>query len=125
MTRLGFAPSPTGRLHVGNARIALANALFARRAGACLLLRIDDTDRARSSDELAAAIEQDLLCLGITWDERLRQSDRPELSAPAADRLRAAGRLYPCFENEDELRVKRDLQLKRGKPPIYDRAALS
>ncbi len=125
MTRLRFAPSPTGRLHVGNARIALANALFARRAGGRLLLRIDDTDRARSSDELAAAIEQDLLWLGITWDERLRQSDRTERYELAADRLRASGRLYPCFENEDELRVKRDLQLKRGKPPTYDRAALS
>ena len=120
--KVRFAPSPTGFLHVGNARIALANALFAKRAGATFLLRHDDTDVARSRPEFAEAIPRDLGWLGIRWDEEFRQSDRIARYAAAADRLRASGRLYPCFENEEELRAKRELQLKRGQPPVYDRA---
>ncbi len=122
--RVRFAPSPTGYLHVGNARIALANALFARRHGAAFLLRIDDTDQERSRPEYEQAIERDLRWLGIAWDESFRQSERLALYDAAADRLRASGRLYPCFESEEELRFKRDMRLKRGLAPVYDRAML-
>jgi len=122
--RVRFAPSPTGFLHVGNARIALANALFAKRQGATFLLRIDDTDTGRSKPEYEQGIEQDLAWLGIAWDETFKQSDRAALYAAAAERLRASGRLYPCFESEEELRYKRDLRLKRGLAPVYDRAML-
>ena len=125
MTRLRFAPSPTGNLHVGNARIALANALYARRTGGNLLLRIDDTDDERNTDEHAKRIEQDLAWLGIDWDYKLRQSDRRDVYDAAAERLRASGHLYACFENEEELKVKRELRIKRGQPPLYDRAALN
>ena len=122
--RVRFAPSPTGHLHVGNARIALANALFARSQNGTFLLRIDDTDPERSRPEYEVGIEQDLAWLGLAWDERFRQSDRISAYAEAAERLKAAGRLYPCFESEEELRFKRDLRLKRGQAPVYDRAML-
>ena len=124
MTKVRFAPSPTGHLHVGNARAALANYLYAQRQGGKFLLRIDDTDAERSRPEYAEAIEHDLAWLGIQWDETFHQSSRLELYAQAAERLKASGRLYPCFESEDELRFKRDLRLKQGKPPVYDRAML-
>jgi glutamyl-tRNA synthetase len=122
--KVRFAPSPTGYLHVGNARIALANALFARSQGGSFLLRIDDTDTERSRPEYEAAIEQDLSWLGIAWDESFRQSDRGAAYAEAAEKLKASGRLYPCFESEEELRFKRDMRLKQGKAPVYDRAML-
>ena len=122
--RVRFAPSPTGYLHVGNARIALANALFAGRHGATFLLRIDDTDAERSRPEYEQAIEHDLRWLGIAWHENFRQSERLALYDAAADRLRASGRLYACFESEEELRFKRDMRLKRGLAPVYDRAML-
>jgi glutamyl-tRNA synthetase len=122
--KVRFAPSPTGYLHVGNTRIALANALFARSQGGTFLLRIDDTDVERSKPEYEAAIEQDLTWLGIGWDEKFRQSDRNAAYAEAAEKLKAAGRLYPCFESEEELKFKRDMRLKRGQPPVYDRAML-
>jgi glutamyl-tRNA synthetase len=122
--RLRFAPSPTGYLHVGNARIVLANALYARRHQGQLLLRLDDTDRERSRPEYEAAIKQDLAWLGIGWDSSFRQSDRTALYEAAAEKLKKSGRLYPCFESEDELRVKRELQIKRRQPPVYDRAML-
>jgi glutamyl-tRNA synthetase len=122
--KVRFAPSPTGYLHVGNARIALANALFARRTGAAFLLRLDDTDVARSRPEYEDAISHDLHWLGIGWDETFRQTDRLAHYEAAADKLRAAGRLYPCFESEEELRAKRELRVKRGLAPVYDRAML-
>ncbi len=124
MTKVRFAPSPTGHLHVGNARAALANYLYARRQHGVFLLRIDDTDAERSRPEYAEAIEHDLRWLGIEWDESFHQSSRLELYAEVAEKLKASGRLYPCFESEDELRFKRDLRLKQGKPPVYDRAML-
>jgi glutamyl-tRNA synthetase len=123
--RARFAPSPTGWLHVGNAYIAVANALFARHAGGELLLRLDDTDAERTREEYAKGIEQDLAWLGIGWSRLFRQSDRLAAYAAAADRLRAAGRLYPCFESEEELASKRELQRRRHMAPIYDRAALA
>jgi glutamyl-tRNA synthetase len=119
-----FAPSPTGYLHVGNARIAIANFLFARHVGGRFLLRLDDTDRERSKPELAESIQQDLRWLGVIWDDLLRQSDRLDRYAEAAERLKGSGRLYPCFESEEELRAKREARLKRGQPPVYDRAML-
>jgi len=124
VTKVRFAPSPTGYLHVGNARIALANALFARHAGARFLLRLDDTDLERSRPEYEDAIRQDLTWLGIAWDESFRQADRTAAYSEAAERLKAAGRLYPCFESEEELAAKRERLRKRGLAPVYDRAML-
>jgi len=122
--KVRFAPSPTGLLHVGNARIALANWLLARRDGGTVLLRLDDTDAERSKPEFAAAIEEDLRWLGLDWDELLHQSDRLDRYAEAAERLKAANRLYPCFETEEELAYKRERRRREGKPPVYDREAL-
>ena len=122
--KVRFAPSPTGLLHVGNVRTALANYLHARRQGGTFLLRIDDTDTERNRPEFEDAIQYDLRWLGIEWDETFRQSERLERYAAAADRLRASGRLYPCFESEEELNAKRDQRLKRGLAPLYDRAML-
>ncbi|MDP4004488.1 glutamate--tRNA ligase [Methylobacterium sp. NEAU K] len=124
MTLVRFAPSPTGYLHIGNARPALLNALFARRTGGRFLLRLDDTDPERSTEAFAQAIREDLAWLGIAPDLFARQSDRKARHDAAADRLRAAGRLYPCYETQEELERRRRRQLGRGQPPIYDRAAL-
>ena len=120
-----FAPSPTGYLHAGNARLALMNFLFARHHGGRFLLRIDDTDTERSRPAYEEAIRQDLHWLGITWDDSLRQSERLDRYAKAAERLKASGRLYPCFESKEELDAKRERRLRRGLPPVYDRAMLS
>ncbi len=125
MTRVRYAPSPTGRLHIGNARPALLNWLFALKTGGEYVLRLDDTDQERSTDEFARGIEDDLLWLGILPGQRVRQSDRTALYDAARDRLIASGRLYPAFETEDELEIKRGRARLLGKPPIYDRAALA
>jgi glutamyl-tRNA synthetase len=122
--RVRFAPSPTGRLHVGNIYIALANWLFARRQGGAFVLRFDDTDRDRSTAEFADGIEEDLRWLGLDWQEKVRQSDRFTSYDAAAATLKAAGRLYPCYETPEELELKRKSQLQRHLPPVYDRAAL-
>ncbi len=122
--RVRFAPSPTGRLHVGNIYIALHNWLFARKAGGEFLLRLDDTDRERSTEDFANGIKADLEWLGLAWTLFDRQSARLAIYDAAAQRLRAAGRLYPCYESAEELGLKRKVQLSQGKPPIYDRAAL-
>jgi glutamyl-tRNA synthetase len=119
------APSPTGYLHIGNARSALFNWLFARRHGGRFLLRFDDTDLTRSTPEFAAAIAEDLAWLGIAPDAVISQSQRLALYDEASDRLREAGRLYPCYETADELDRRRKRQLARGLPPVYDRAALN
>ncbi len=123
--KLRFAPSPTGYLHVGNARAALANALVARAAGAEFLLRLDDTDAERCRPEYEAAIEQDLAWLGLGWSAMFRQSERLALYAEAAERLKRDGVLYPCFESEEELRAKREQRLRQNRPPVYDRAMLA
>jgi glutamyl-tRNA synthetase len=122
--RVRFAPSPTGRLHVGNIYIALHNWLYARKAGGEFLLRLDDTDRERSTEDFANEIKADLEWLGLSWNLFDRQSVRLAIYDAAADKLRAAGRLYPCYESAEELSLKRKVQLGQGKPPIYDRAAL-
>ena len=88
-----FAPSPTGRLHVGNARAALLNWLFARKSGGNFLLRLDDTDTARSTEDFARGIEADLRWLGLDWDRFARQSDRLALYTAATDKLKQSGRL--------------------------------
>lgn len=125
MTTVRYAPSPTGRLHLGNARPALMNWLFAKASGGRYILRLDDTDTARSTEEFARGIEEDLAWLGVTPDLKVRQSDRAALYDAARDRLIASGRLYPAYETEDELERKRARARLLGKPPIYDRAALS
>jgi glutamyl-tRNA synthetase len=123
--RLRFAPSPTGRIHVGNVRTALMNWLYARRNGGQVLLRIDDTDIARSTKEFEDGIDADLTWLGLNWDERANQSHRFDAYEVAADKLKAAGLLYAAYETEDELDRKRKIAQSRGRPPVYDRAALS
>ena len=123
--KVRFAPSPTGYLHIGNARTGLVNFLFARRHAGSLLLRLDDTDTARGRPEYEQGIHDDLHWLGLDWGETDRQSDRLARYAEAAEALKAAGRLYPCFENEDELAAKRAALIKRRLPPVYDRAALA
>ncbi|MFG1462018.1 glutamate--tRNA ligase [Xanthobacter sp. DSM 24535] len=122
---LRFAPSPTGLIHVGNARTALLNALLARREGGTFILRFDDTDVGRSRPEFAQAISEDVDWLGIVPDRVVRQSDRLALYDAATATLRASGRLYPAYETEAELDLKRGLQRARGLPPVYDRAALA
>jgi glutamyl-tRNA synthetase len=120
-----FAPSPTGRLHVGNIRTALHNWMLARKAGGRFILRIDDTDAARSREEFVEAIRADLAWLGIEADNEERQSARLDVYEAAFNRLRDAGRIYPAYETSQELEIKRKIQLGRGLPPIYDRAALN
>jgi len=123
--RLRFAPSPTGRLHVGNIRTAAMNWLFAQREGGQVLLRIDDTDLARSTAEFEQGIVDDLTWLGLKWHERANQSKRFAEYEAAAAKLKAAGLLYACYETEDELERKRKIAQSRGRPPVYDRAALA
>lgn len=122
--RTRFAPSPTGMLHVGNARTALITWLFARSAGGEFWLRIDDTDTERSKAEYEVAIKESLQWLGMDWDETRNQKDRTDVYAAKIEELKASGRLYACYETPEELSLKRKSQLSRGKPPIYDRAAL-
>lgn len=122
--KLRFAPSPTGLLHVGNARQALANALYARRHGGQFQLRIDDTDIGRSREELVEAIQKDLHWMGIQWDETFRQTERLDRYAAAIEKLKASGHLYPCFESEQELAAKRETQIRQRRAPVYDRAML-
>lgn len=124
MTITRFAPSPTGRLHVGNIRTALHNWMLAKKAGGRFLLRIDDTDPERSREEYVEAIRADLAWLGIEPESEERQSEHLERYQAAFDALLAAGRVYPCYESAQELDVKRKILLSRGMPPIYDRGAL-
>lgn len=124
MTTTRFAPSPTGVLHVGNIRTALHNWMLARQSAGAFILRIDDTDAARSREEYVDAIRADLAWLGLDWDREERQSERLARYEAAFDALQAEGRIYPCYETAQELEVKRKIALGRGLPPIYDRAAL-
>jgi len=120
-----FAPSPTGRLHVGNIRTALHNWMWARAHGGRFLLRLDDTDLERSTEENAEAIRADLAWLGLQPDAEAKQSDRFALYEGRFEELRAKGRVYPCYESAEELELKRKILAGRGLPPIYDRAALA
>jgi glutamyl-tRNA synthetase len=119
-----FAPSPTGKLHAGNIRTALINWTFARKAGGRFLLRLDDTDAERSTEAFAQGIREDLTWLSLGWDQETKQSDRFDRYAAAVERLKGSGRLYPAYETQEELEAKRKRQLARGRPPVYDRAAL-
>jgi glutamyl-tRNA synthetase len=118
-----FAPSPTGRLHVGNIRTALHNFLFARKNGGQFILRIDDTDRERSTAEFDEAIRDDLVWLGLNADETIRQSERFDLYEREFGRLKDAGRVYACYETPEELELRRKVLLGRGLPPVYERKA--
>ena len=122
--RTRFAPSPTGMLHVGNARAALFCFLFAKGQGGNFILRMDDTDKARSTEEFAEAIKADLAWLGLDYEETFKQSDHFDKYETAFDDLKARGLVYACYETPDELERKRKRQLARGMPPVYDRAAL-
>ena len=119
-----FAPSPTGRLHVGNVRTALMNWLFVRERGGKFILRIDDTDLERSTNEYETGIKEDLGWLGLNWDATFNQSHKFPAYEAAAKKLREDGRLYPCYETGEELDRQRKLQRVQGKPPVYNRAAL-
>ncbi|MDT0508931.1 glutamate--tRNA ligase [Novosphingobium sp. MMS21-SN21R] len=119
-----FAPSPTGKLHVGNVRTALHNWLLAKKTGGKFLLRIDDTDAERSREEFVEAIRADLKWLGLLPDGEERQSARFAIYEAEFARLVEAGRLYRCYETSQELDLKRKVLLGRGLPPIYDRSGL-
>ncbi len=124
MTIVRFAPSPTGRIHIGNTRVAVLNWLFAKKSGGQFILRYDDTDVARSTKEFEQGIATDLDWLGIKPDRVEWQSKRFPRYDELADKLRANGFLYPCYETADELDRRKKRQQARGLPPIYDRAAL-
>ena len=116
-----FAPSPTGRLHVGNIRTALHNFLFARKNAGKFILRIDDTDRERSTTEFDQAIRDDLAWMGLDPDMVVRQSERFDLYEREFQKLKAAGRVYPAYETPEELELRRKVLLGRGLPPVYER----
>ena len=122
--RVRFAPSPTGRLHVGNVRTALMNKLVALKEGGTFILRIDDTDTARSTAEYEDGIREDMRWLGLDWDETFKQSERFDRYGEIADDLKARGLLYPAYETAEELDRQRKLQRVAGKPPVYNRQAL-
>src|ERR1700712_4636624 len=116
MIRVRFAPSPTGLLHVGNARTALLNWLFAKKSGGQFMLRIDDTDAARSTKAFEEAIYRDLAWLGLAHDLTERQMHRMAKYSTAFYRLQASGHVYPCFETEAELERQRSLLAGRRVP---------
>ena len=120
-----FAPSPTGTLHVGNIRTALHNWMWAKKHGGRFMLRIDDTDVARSSEANVALIRADLTWLGLHWDDEARQSERFALYETKLEVLKADGRVYPCYESSEELDLRRKILLGRGLPPVYERTALT
>jgi len=120
-----FAPSPTGKLHVGNVRAALWNWLYTRSQGGKFVLRIDDTDKQRSTAAYEDGIRRDLQWLGLDWDDTFSQSDRFSQYDMIAQELKDRGLLYPCYETSEDLDRKRKLQRARGLPPVYDRAALA
>lgn len=122
--KVRFAPSPTGRIHIGNTRMAVLNWLFAKRHGGTFVLRSDDTDTARSTREYENDIMADLAWLGLNHDEFFRQSERFAVYDAVAEKLKAMGRLYACYETAEELDLRRKVLQSQGKPPVYDRAGL-
>ena len=117
--RTRFAPSPTGALHMGNVRAALFNYLFAKQQGGVFVLRIEDTDKERSSPEWEQDIVDNLKWLGLEWDEFYRQSERTEVYAKYLTQLLAQGKAYYCFCKEEDLEAQRQDQLSRGVAPSY------
>ncbi len=120
-----FAPSPTGKLHVGNVRTALMNYLFVAANDGQFILRVDDTDTERSTKAYEEGLKEDLIWLGLTWESTFNQSDRFDIYDAAAAKLKEAGLLYACYETSEELDRQRKLQRVQGKPPVYNRAALA
>ena len=119
-----FAPSPTGLLHVGNARSAVLNWAYCKKNNGIFVLRIDDTDQSRSTKEYENKIKENLTWLGLSWDKTFNQSDRIDNYNLKIEKLKKDGRLYPCFETAEELSLKKKSLLSAGKPPIYDRSSL-
>jgi glutamyl-tRNA synthetase len=124
MLRSRFAPSPTGLLHIGNARSAVLNWAYIKNKGGEFILRIDDTDRERSKKKYEDDIKDDLLWLGLSWDKTFNQSDRENIYIKKIQELKNKKKIYPCFETPEELSLKKKSQLTSGKPPIYDRSSL-
>lgn len=120
-----LALTPSGHLTLNQARVALANALFAMCHGVPLTLRLDDLNPARSRPAFAEAMARDLAWLGVIWETITRQSDDPSRYLTAIEPLKASGRLYPCFETEVELRAKAEQRRRRGRADVYDRAMLT
>ena len=125
MIRLRFAPSPTGFLHVGNVRSAILNWIYAKKNNGEFILRIDDTDSLRSKKDYENAIKDNLKWLGLDWHKTFNQSSRNELYEKNISKLKEINKLYPCFETQEELALKKKALLSSGKPPIYDRSSLS
>lgn len=122
MVRVRFAPSPTGHLHIGGARTALFNWLFARHHNGKFILRIEDTDRSRSTEEYIESIIESMKWLGLDWDEGpFRQTDRMETYRNYAYKLLEEGKAYRCYCTPEELEERRQKAMKEGKPPRYDR----
>ena len=119
-----FAPSPTGLLHIGNARSAVINWAYIKNKGGDFILRIDDTDLERSKKKYENKIKENLLWLGLSWSKTFNQSQRIDIYDKKILLLKESERIYPCFESAEELSLKRKTQLLSGKPPIYDRSAL-
>ena len=124
MTITRFAPSPTGHLHLGNLRSCFLNWVFAKKNNGKFILRYDDTDQERSREEFIVSIASDLNWLNIDYDETFYQSKRIERYNELFDSLISKNFVYPCFESFEDLEIKKKLQLKAGKPPIYDRESL-
>jgi len=119
--RVRFAPSPTGHLHIGGARTALFNYLYARHNNGTFILRIEDTDRTRSTDEYIEAIIEGMKWLGLGWDEGpFRQTDRFDVYRSYVDRFIKEGKAYYCYCSAEELDERRKLAMAMGKPPKYD-----
>ncbi len=126
MTKLcRFAPSPTGFLHVGNIRAAIINYLYSKKVGAKFILRLDDTDSSRVKEEYKDQILKDLKWLSLDYDQIVMQSERLEKYEQAKNKLIESGRLYACYESQQELQIQRKSQTSSGLPPVYDRAALN
>jgi glutamyl-tRNA synthetase len=124
--RVRFAPSPTGALHIGGVRTALFNWLFARHFGGKFILRIEDTDKTRSTDESIKIILEGMKWLGLDWDEGpFRQTDRIDIYRSHVDKLLQEGKAYYCYCTPEELETRRKLAMAEGKPPKYDRKCRS
>ena len=124
MVKVRFAPSPTGKIHIGNGRIAVLNWLFAKSQNGHFLLRSDDTDTMRSTKEFEDGIINDMKWLGLTHDSYAKQSDNIARYDAVLEHLKSIGRVYACYETGEELTLKRNLQQAQGKPPVYDRESL-
>lgn len=122
--KVRFAPSPTGYMHIGNTRTAVFNWLLAKKLGGEFMLRIDDTDVARSKKEYEDALRDILQWLGLTWSSEARQSARMARYDEVVAALKAEGRVYACYETAEELEIMRKRLMNKGLPPIYDRGAL-